>query len=159
MNEWDELQGHTHKHQAANGGHFRRRRFAYRDGALSGAADGAETAADDLELRQTVAQISKLVGQSQTSAAQRPAVETLSLRAFLASEGLDDLYDPLHELGAELLSDLADVTDAEFIDSGITLEKGKWLRSQAQAARSGGSGGGDGAAGIPEGVPKEDDGV
>ena len=26
--------------------HFRRRRFAYRDGALSGAADGAETAAD-----------------------------------------------------------------------------------------------------------------
>ena len=77
----------------------------------------------------------------------------------IASEGLDDLHDPLHELGAELLSDLADVTDAEFTECGIPLEKGKWLRSQAQAVQGGGSGGGGGAAGIPEGVPKEDDGV
>ena len=80
------------------------------------------------------------------------AAAELPLRAFLASEGLDDLHDPLHELGAELLSDLADVTDAEFTECGIPLEKGKWLRGC-------GSGAGGGAAGIPEAVPKEDDGV
>ena len=91
--------------------------------------------------------------------APAPAPADLPLREFLASEGLDDLHDPLHELGAELLSDLADVTDAEFTECGIPPEKGKWLRGQAQAVRGGGSGGGGGAAGIPEGVPKEDDGV
>ena len=38
--------GRSHAHRAANGGLFRRRRFAYRDGALTGSADGAPTAAD-----------------------------------------------------------------------------------------------------------------
>ena len=38
--------------------------------------------------------------------------------------------------------DLADVTDAEFTECGIPLEKGEWLRSQARAVRGGGSGGG-----------------
>ena len=69
------------------------------------------------------------------------------------------LPEPLAELGAELLSDLADVTDAEFAECGIPQEKGEWLRRQAQGVRGGCSGGGGGAAGIPEGVPKEDDGV
>ena len=59
------------------------------------------------------------------------------------------------EFGAELLSDLADVTDAEFAECGIPQVKGEWLRSQAQAAVRGG--GGAAASGIPEGVPKEDE--
>ena len=48
-------------------------------------------------------------------------------------------------------------------ERGVPAESysGEWLRSQAQAAvRGGGAGGvgsGVGAAGIPEGVPKEDE--
>ena len=92
-----------------------------------------------------------------------PEPAALPLRVFLASQGLDDMHDPLHELGAECLSDLADVTDAEFAECGVPLDKGEWLRGQAQAVR--GKGGeaatpeGGGAAGIPEGVPNEDGGM
>ena len=68
------------------------------------------------------------------------------------------MHEPLHELGAELLSDVADVTDAEFAECGIPQVKGEWLRSQAQAAvRGGGGAAGSGAVRIPEGVPKEDE--
>ena len=108
------------------------------------------------------AKVSKTEAPKAHMEAPAPAPTDLPLRAFLANEGLDDLHDPLHELGAESLSDLADVTDAEFAECGIPQEKGEWLRRQAQAAvRGGGSGGGVGsgvgAAGIPEGVPKEDE--
>ena len=93
-----------------------------------------------------------------------PAQSDLPLRVFLASQGLDDMHEPLHELGAECLSDLADVTDAEFAECGIPQAKGEWLRGQAQAVR-GKDGeaatpeGGGALAGIPEGVPNEDGGM
>ena len=90
-----------------------------------------------------------------------PAASDTPLLGFLEREGLREYYEPLYELGAESLGDLADVTDAEFAECGIPQVKGEWLRSQAQAAvRGGGAGGvgsGVGAAGIPEGVPKEDE--
>ncbi len=60
----------------------------------------------------------------------------------------------LHELGAELLTDLADVTDTEFTECGIPHAKGEWLRGQARAVQ-GDDGAGE-ASGIPEGVPRED---
>ena len=76
-------------------------------------------------------------------------------------EGLDEYHEPLAEMGAEMLSDLADVTDASFAASGLAVDKGRWLRQQAQAVRAED---GDEAVpprpSIPEGVPKEeDDGV
>ena len=81
---------------------------------------------------------------------------TAQLLSFLEREGLHEYHDPLHELGAECLSDLADVTDAEFAECGVPQDKGEWLRGQAQAV-TGKDGGA--LAGIPEGVPNEDGGV
>ena len=61
-----------------------------------------------------------------------PVAAELSLCEFLANEGLDDLYERLFELGVEMVGDLDEVTDAEFIERGISLEMGKWLRGQAK---------------------------
>ena len=38
----------------------------------------------------------------------------------------------MFELGVEMVGDLDEVTDAEFIERGISLEMGKWLRGQAK---------------------------
>ena len=74
------------------------------------------------------------------------------------------LAGPLRLCHRKLLRPSADPQPhAEFAECGIPQDKGEWLRSQAQAAvhdgGAGGVGSGVGAAGIPEGVPKEDDGV
>ena len=92
-----------------------------------------------------------------------PALRFLAAVLFADISGFTALTERLATKpnGAELLSDLADVTDAEFTESGIPLETGGWLRGHAQAARGGGSTGATEqvVAGIPEGVPKQDGGM
>ena len=66
-------------------------------------------------------------GDSDTEDAALPSAAPVpkSLRAFLDSEGLGELYAPLFELGAEETSDLAEIEDSEFADIGISAERGR----------------------------------